>query len=137
MVWPGKDKNYNILIEGACIDMDNGSYYLYYSGDNCCGDKANYAVMVARSKDPFGPFETYGENNGTGSSVILEKDSVWLAPGHNSIIVDDTGNKWIAYHGIWRGKQKLDKVIEGDRGDRRVMNISPIKYQNGWPVVVK
>lgn len=106
LVYPGKEKKYTNLIEGGWIDYQHGNYYLYYSGDNCCGDHANYAVMVARANTPFGPFIRLGEANGTGSSVILEKDSMWLAPGHNSIVKDKQGNKWIVYHAIWRNKQK-------------------------------
>jgi len=55
LVWPGRDNTYSNLIEGSWLDYDNGYYYLYYSGDNCCGDNANYAIMVARSTYPTGP----------------------------------------------------------------------------------
>ncbi|HWJ30332.1 MAG TPA: glycoside hydrolase family 43 protein [Flavisolibacter sp.] len=135
VVFPGSEKKYTSLIEGAWVDIHDGQYYLYYSGDNCCGDKANYAVMVARSDHWFGPFQRYGEATGSGSSVILEKDSTWLAPGHNSIIKDDNGKIYIAYHAIKRSNRKLEKAIEGDRDDRRVMCIRPLEYKNGWPVI--
>ncbi|RYY35193.1 MAG: glycoside hydrolase, partial [Sphingomonadales bacterium] len=42
--------NYQRLIEGAWVIRREGYYYLFYSGDNCCGPKAHYAVMVARSR---------------------------------------------------------------------------------------
>lgn len=135
VVWPGKDKSYNALIEGAWVDYHDGTYYMYYSGDNCCGDKANYAVMVARSDNAFGPFMRLGEVNGNGSSVILEKDSIWLAPGHNSIVKDGKGRRLMVYHAIKRSNKKLEVAIQGDRDDRRVMCISPIRYVNGWPVL--
>ena len=80
VIYPNKEKVYSKLIEGAWVDYQDSKYYLYYSGDNCCGDNANYAVMVARADNAFGPFERMGEANGTGSSVILEKDSTWLRP---------------------------------------------------------
>lgn len=127
VIWPKKEKDYTELVEGAWVDYYNGYYYMYFSGDNCCGDKAKYAVMVARSKDPFGPFETLGEANGTGKSVILEKDSSFLAPGHNSIIRDKSGNPWIAYHAIKPGSPKTVRVMYIDR----------IEYRNGWPVVIR
>jgi len=129
VVWPGKDKNYNILIEGAWLDYHNGKYFLYYSGDNCCGDKANYAVMIAKADNPLGPFLRLGEENKTGNSVILEKDSAWIAPGHNSIFQDEKGNVWMAYHAIDK-KRKENKHPE-----MRVMLISPVVYKNGWPEV--
>ena len=127
VVMPGKEKNYTRLIEGAWIDFHNGFYYLYYSGDNCCGEKANYAVLVSRSRSPSGPFQSMGEANGSGSSVILEKDSLFLAPGHNSIVHGKRGKLWIAYHAIKANGGKA----------ARVMLISPLVYENGWPKVVK
>ena len=127
IVHPGKDKSYSNLIEGSWLDYNKGIYYLYYSGDNCCGTKANYAVMVARASNPTGPFERLGEANHSLNSAILEKDSVYLAPGHNSIFKDEKGKKWIAYHAIERSHK--------EKG--RVLCINRIAYKNGWPVVLK
>ncbi len=135
LVYPGKEKEYTNLIEGSWIDYQDGNYYLYYSGDNCCGDHANYAVMVARADNPFGPFKRLGEVNGSGSSVILAKDSIWLAPGHNSIVKDKAGNKWIAYHAIWRNKQKQGNAIGKNHYVKRVLCVEPLEYVDGWPVV--
>lgn len=131
VVWPGKEKAYTILLEGAWVDYQHGLYYLYYSGDNCCGEKANYAVMVARAKHAFGPYERLGETKSSGSSVILERDTAWLAPGHNSIFSDSKGRKWIAYHAIDRNMPAIKN------NTRRVMLINRIVYKRGWPVVVK
>lgn len=125
VVWPGKDKNYNILIEGAWLDYHQGQYYLYYSGDNCCGDKANYAVMVARASNPLGPFTRLGETNPTGSSVILERNEHWIAPGHHSLVTDAVSQTWIAYHAI----------DASQRQNGRKMLLDKIQYQNGWPVI--
>ncbi|WP_170971007.1 glycoside hydrolase family 43 protein [Ilyomonas limi] len=132
VVFPHTENNYTNLIEGGWIDVYKGKYYLYYSGDNCCGSKANYAVMVARATNAFGPFERLGEANGKGSSVILEKDSTWLAPGHNSIVADNKGNRWIAYHAIPANKSKTSE----DHYIKRVLCIEPLRYVNGWPVVL-
>jgi GH43 family beta-xylosidase len=137
VVFPGKEKSYSKLIEGAWVDYRDGEYYLYYSGDNCCGDRANYAVMVARSTNAFGPFERLGEAKGTGSSVILEKDSIWNAPGHNSIVKDKNGDAWIVYHAIWKDIKKAGKPNGADHYLKRVMCIEPMEYKNGWPVVIK
>ncbi len=137
VVFPGKEIQYSKLIEGAWVDYHNGKYYLYYSGDNCCGDKANYAVMIARADNAFGPFERLGETNATGSSVILEKDSTWTAPGHNSIVHDANGNIWIAYHAIWNDKEKAGEAVGKNHYLKRVMCVEPVEYKNGWPVVIK
>ena len=137
VLFPDKEKEYSKLIEGAWVDYHDGKYYLYYSGDNCCGDRSNYAVMVARADNPFGPFETLGQSNGTGNSVILEKDSSWFAPGHNSIVKDNKGNIWIAYHAIWPNEAAMWRKEGEDKYVRRVMCIQPIEYVKGWPVVEK
>lgn len=129
VIWPGKEKEYTRLIEGAWIDFYDNKYYLYYSGDNCCGENANYAVMIARADNPLGPFTTLGKQNKSGSSVILEKNAEWIAPGHNSIFRDDKGNSWIAYHAINK------KEREAKRSGKRVMCISAVAYADGWPVV--
>lgn len=128
IIFPKKEKNYDRLIEGAWVHYYKGKYYIYYSGDNCCGVNANYAVLVARADNPFGPFTTLGEANGTGSSVILEKNGAWIAPGHNSIFTDARGNCYIAYHAI-------DANTDPQQRWKRVFCIDPIVYKNGWPVV--
>ncbi len=131
LVEPAKEKDYTILLEGAWVDYQDGKYYLYYSGDNCCGENAHYAIMVARANNAMGPYKRLGETNGTGSSVILKQDTAWMAPGHNSIVADSKGNKWIAYHAI--SKKKL---TEKNGDSKRVMLIKRIIYKNGWPVVI-
>lgn len=135
LIFPGSEKNYTALIEGAWVDYYGGKYYLYYSGDNCCGSKANYAVMVAKADSAAGPFKRLGEVNGTGSSVILEKDSQWIAPGHNSIVKDKKGNRWIAYHAITKDTFEAGKLSGADNVSR-VFCIKPIVYKNGWPLVL-
>jgi len=124
----GQEKEYDRLIEGAWVDYHEGYYYLYYSGDNCCGPNASYAVLVARSKQPTGPFERLGTANGSNRSVFLEKDSLWLAPGHNSIFRDNKGQAYIAYHAI-----PINPTTEKPDAYERVALIQPINYQHGWP----
>src|SRR5215213_6431658 len=76
LVAPIRDENpanYQRLIEGAWVTLRDGYYYLFFSGDNCCGDKAHYAVMVARSRSATGPFETLAQATGKSNSAILER----------------------------------------------------------------
>ncbi|HEX9960148.1 MAG TPA: glycoside hydrolase family 43 protein [Pyrinomonadaceae bacterium] len=127
--------NYQRLVEGAWVTYRKGYYYLFYSGDNCCGDKAHYAVMAARSKSATGPFETLAQAvAGRKNSVILEMNGEWLAPGHNSVIRDDKGRDWMFYHAINVKNRNLSKAesIGGDRADRRVMLMNRLVYKNGW-----
>jgi len=137
VVYPIKNEdpnNYQRLIEGAWVTYRKGFYYLFYSGDNCCGDKAHYAVMVARSRSAIGKFVTLAQAGGKSNSVILEKNDEWLAPGHNSVIRDDAGRDWIFYHAINTRKRNVEKdeTIGGDRNVRRVMLMNRLIYKNGW-----
>jgi hypothetical protein len=67
--------NYRRLIEGAWVIWRAPYYYLFFSGDNCCGPNAHYAAMVARSRNATGPFETLPEAGG----VILARRGTWTA----------------------------------------------------------
>jgi arabinan endo-1,5-alpha-L-arabinosidase len=138
LVSPIKDENpanYQRLIEGAWVAMRGGYYYLFYSGDNCCGDKAHYAVMVARSKSATGPFETLAQATGKPTSAILERNERWIAPGHNSVIRDAAGQDWIFYHAIDSKNRLLKNEIGGDRDVRRIMLMDKLVYRNGWPTI--
>lgn len=126
--------NYQRLIEGAWVTERDGYYYLFFSGDNCCGDKAHYAVMVARSRSAEGPFETLASATGAPQSVILELNMRFIAPGHNSVIRDAAGDDWLIYHAIDTNKRNIE-AIAGDRDVRRIMLMDRLIYSKGWPRV--
>jgi arabinan endo-1,5-alpha-L-arabinosidase len=123
--------NYQRLVEGAWIVRRDGYYYLFYSGDNCCGPNAHYAVMVARSRSATGPFETMAQATGAGNSVILELGGNWVAPGHNSVIEDARGEHWLLYHAVDANRPR-SKPGE-DINSRRVMLLDRLSWANGWP----
>jgi arabinan endo-1,5-alpha-L-arabinosidase len=127
--------NYQRLVEGAWVTERDGFYYLFFSGDNCCGDKAHYAVMVARSRSAEGPFETLASATGEPQSVILELNMRFIAPGHNSVVRDAAGDDWIIYHAIDAAKRNTESAIAGDRDVRRIMLMDRIVYRKGWPRV--
>jgi arabinan endo-1,5-alpha-L-arabinosidase len=129
--------NYQRLVEGAWVTARDGYYYLFYSGDNCCGDKAHYAVMVARSRSATGPFETLAQATRKSNSAILERNERWIAPGHNSVIRDSNGQDWIFYHAIDSKNRLLKNDISGDRDVRRIMLMDRLVYRNGWPMIEK
>jgi arabinan endo-1,5-alpha-L-arabinosidase len=110
---------YESLIEGAWVIQHDAYFYLMYSGDGCCGEDAHYAVMVARSSTPTGPFERYPDN------PILESNDGFFAPGHNAMVQDGAGSDWIVYH----------SMIRGDFTNYRYMFIDPIDWVDGWPVI--
>jgi arabinan endo-1,5-alpha-L-arabinosidase len=113
LIFPDPARAYSRLVEGAWMTYRSGTYYLFYSGDRCCGSNANYALMVARSNDAFGPFELL-------DTPVLESSAEWHAPGHNSIASDDEGTDWILYHAM-------------REAPRRPMMLDRIEYREGWP----
>ena len=121
------------LIEGPWVTYVAPWYYLYYSGNGCCGAGAHYAVMVARSSSPTGPFTVHTSGTSTTAQPILRAGGPWLAPGHNSTVNDAAGNEWMVYHAIAASNPYL---IPG-RTDisRRPMLIDRITYVDGWPTV--
>ena len=93
---------------------EKDEYYLFYSGDNCCGPDADYGVMVARSDHATGPFQTLEEAKGVPHSLILFKNDRWLAPGHNCIAIDEAG-QWAKREGhvVWIGlKEPSPELLE-------------------------
>jgi arabinan endo-1,5-alpha-L-arabinosidase len=135
LVWPNRVKDaFPVLVEGAWVVRRGGYYYLFYSGDNCCGAKANYAVMVARSRSATGPFQTLEQANGTPHSIVLAKRGYWIAPGHNSIVTDAAGQDWIVYHAV-DARRPREKASD-DLNTRRVMLIDRIVWRGGWPAVL-
>jgi arabinan endo-1,5-alpha-L-arabinosidase len=116
---------YQKLVEGAWVLRRNGYYYLFLSGDNCCGSRAHYAVMVARSKSATGPFEL------APKKVVLEAAGKWVAPGHNSVITDADGQDWMLYHAVDAARPRTKPT--DDVNTRRVMLIDRIEWVDGWP----
>jgi arabinan endo-1,5-alpha-L-arabinosidase len=120
---------YRRLVEGAWVVRRRGWYYLFFSGDNCCGEKAHYAVMVARSRSATGPFAVKPEQGG----VILEADRRWIAPGHNSVIVDRRGRWRILYHAVDTRRPATGPADPPN--SRRVMLVGTLRWGDDWPFV--
>jgi arabinan endo-1,5-alpha-L-arabinosidase len=134
LIWPnGRDGAFPRLVEASWVIHHDGYFYLFYSGDNCCGPDAEYGVMVARSRDAMGPFETLEQARGVPHSLMLFKSPRWLAPGHNSIVTDKAGDTWIVYHAIDvnRPRQRQEDEINS----RRILLIDKIQWRDGWPFV--
>jgi arabinan endo-1,5-alpha-L-arabinosidase len=132
LVHPVKSEDpaeYRRLVEGAWVIRRNGFYYLFFSGDNCCGPKAHYATMVARSRSATGPFEVRERP----LYLVLEANARWVAPGHNSIVTDDQGTDWILYHGVDRLRPRSKPGDEVNT--RRVMLIDRLVWRDGWPEI--
>lgn len=121
-VHPGK--KYEPLLEAPWVIKRGPWYYLFVSGNNCCGDNANYATIVARSTSVLGPYQKYWQYD-SEMKPLLEQNINFRAPGHNSIITDAVGQQWIFYHAFDRSQP----------GRGRVLMMDKISWSNGWPVI--
>jgi arabinan endo-1,5-alpha-L-arabinosidase len=111
--------SYGGLVEGAWVLPRGSWYYLFYSVGDCCSENANYAVFVARSRTPDGPFRP-----GPDRPVLHENSHFW-AVGHNATARDDAGNDWLVYHARSRETVSEDRVLMLDR----------IIWSAGWPTL--
>ena len=122
-----------VLVEGSWVIRHGGWYYLFYSGDNCCGPKANYAVMVARSRSATGPFETLEQATGKPHSIILQKTRQLASPPGTIASSPTGGQDWIVYHAVDAGRPREKPTDE--LNTRRILLIDRIAWRNGWPVI--
>jgi len=106
------------VIEGEWLAYHDGWYYVFYSGNDYT--TKDYALGVARSRSPLGPFEKNPRR-------LLRTGAVAVGPGHCSIVKGRRGEDLLVYHAYDPGKA-------GYRRDR-VMRIEPIEWRAGWPRV--
>lgn len=119
------------LTEGTNIFKHDGHYYLIGSAGSCCeGERSTYHVVLARSRNLFGPyFDRDGnpamENN---FSTLLERSEKVIGPGHNAnFISDDAGQFWMLYHGFDASDHEAGRKVFLDR---------IIWDSEGWPVTL-
>jgi arabinan endo-1,5-alpha-L-arabinosidase len=134
LVWPnGRDGDFPRLVEASWVIRHDDHYYLFYSGDNCCGPDAHYGVMVARSRSATGPFETLEQAKGVPHSLILHKSERWLAPGHNCVTEDKAGQLWMLYHAI--DVERPRQTQHDEINSRRILLLDKIDWDDGWPFI--
>ena len=132
VVWPNPlEGAFPRLVEAAWVIRREDYFYLFYSGDNCCGQNAEYGVMVARSESATGPFETLEQAKAVPYSLMLQKCDRWLAPGHNCVVADEAGQLWMLYHAIDVNRPRQRQ--EDEVNSRRVLLIDRIEWVDGWP----
>jgi len=108
------------LVEGPFVVRRNGWFYLFYSGNACCGRECNYALGVARSRRLLGPWEKNPQN------PILKGNETWKCPGHGSIVSDQAGRDFLLYHAY----QNNDFVYVGRQG-----LLDQVEWKNDWPII--
>jgi Beta-xylosidase len=109
------------LVEGPFVLRRGDWFYMFYSGNACCGRECNYALGVARSRNLLGPWEKHKDN------PILKGNETWKCPGHGTIVTDQRRRTFLLYHAynakdfVYVGREALlDEVTwNGD----------------GWPII--
>ena len=120
---PGLPPNWE-AIEAPFIVRHDGYFYLFTSWDLCCrGLKSTYKTMVGRSKAVTGP---YVDADGKpllegGGTLLLDKNSRWLGPGGESLLMHQQGGDLIVFH-----------AYDAKTG-RPSMQLSTIDWTGGWP----
>lgn len=123
------------LIEATMIHKRNGFYYLIGSAGTCCeGAKSTYRLVMARSRNLFGPYVDREGRSAVGDnfSPLLNKSPEVYGPGHCSEFVEDEkGQTWVLYHGFQANDVDagrvtyLDRIEWGSDGWPRIQSMRP------------
>jgi arabinan endo-1,5-alpha-L-arabinosidase len=106
-------------------------YYLFTSGADAFG-LDSYGIMVARSEQVTGPYETFAQAKGLADSVILRSNERFLNPGAHAMFTDDMGQEWLLYHAYEREGLQIDYATL--RNTARVLMLDRLDYdESGWP----
>ena len=111
----------NHVIEGAYVLRRDGWFYLFYSGNACCGRSCNYAMGVARSKTLLGKWEKNPAN------PILAENETWQCPGHGSLVSTADGRDFLLYHAYRKGSKGFNIGREA--------LLDEVKFENGWATI--
>lgn len=111
------------VVEAPTMWKHEGQYYLFYSANSYAGEA--YAVGYATCETPLGPCTDAEENPILASD--MESEPLVVGPGHQTIIVDESGQTWIVYH-VWQ-------VSGGRRTDTRQMWMDKLNWLDGRPVM--
>jgi xylan 1,4-beta-xylosidase len=109
------------VVEGPFILQRNDWFYLFYSGNGCCGTGCSYALGVARARALLGPWEKNPAN------PILAGNEIWKCPGHGSVVEDARGRYWFLYHAYSTG----GSVFTGREGMLDEVKFGP----DNWPSI--
>ena len=85
-------------VEAPWVIKRGSLFFLTYSGNDW---RADYAVGVATSKSPLGPFVKSLAN------PILQTQAGLAGPGGGSVVDDPRGGLWFAYHAWTAGGRSL------------------------------
>jgi beta-xylosidase len=117
--WEGR------VIEAPTMWLEEGNYTLFFSANDYAGPA--YAVGYALCETAIGPCEDGPENPILSS--VLEGGTPVIGPGHQTIILDEDGEPWVAYH-AWQ------VTSSGTRGGSRYLWLDRLMWEGSVPDVL-
>lgn len=110
-----------ILVEAPTLYLHDGTYFLFYSANDY--NSRDYAVGYATSTEVLGPYVEADDNPLLATEVPFGSPPGSPAgPGHQSIVLDDDGDPWLAYHAWDSGR------IGDQTGGRRAMWLDELVF---------
>lgn len=102
-----------------------GDYFYLLAAEG--GTFFTHMVTIARSKSPWGPFESFGQN--PILTNMQAKDPSVHCVGHGDLIQDHYGNWWMVHLGIRLARKYMSHI-------GRETFISPVTWtKDRWPIV--
>jgi arabinan endo-1,5-alpha-L-arabinosidase len=119
-------------------DKTSGYYYLYVSYGSL-NREGGYNIRMYRSENPDGPYVDAKGNTWLdstmnhssfgvkvmGNYLLPSLSKAYMAPGHNSAMIDDDGRMFLVYH------TRFDNGTENHQPRVHQMFVN----EDGWPVV--
>lgn len=121
-IWYGNGGRY--LEEPHLYKINNWYYLLVSEG----GTEYGHMLVVARSKNIFGPYESCPNN-----PILTNRDLGGYqlqGAGHGDFVQDQSNNWWVVFLAF----RQLDKYMQYHTLGREV-NLLPVNFKNGWPIV--
>jgi beta-xylosidase len=112
------------VVEAPTMWRHDDAYYLFFSANSYAG--AEYAVGYATCESPLGPCKDAEEN--PILSTGFDQNPPVIGPGHQTIVVDESGDTWMVYH-AW------EVTSAGTKASRRFLWIDRLVWEEGRPVV--
>jgi xylan 1,4-beta-xylosidase len=118
-----------VWIEGPHIFKKDGFYYLIAAEGGTAG---NHSQVVFRSKNIYGPYQSYEKNPIlTQRNLDPKRKNAITSTGHADFVQTDTGDWW----SVFLGCRPYPPTEEGYYNTGRETFLAPVKWIDGWPVI--
>jgi len=114
------------VIESPQIIVNEGRYYMFYSGNRF--ETGSYAVGYATADAVGGPYTDAEENPILFTDFSSAPELGLAGPGHQGIFTDDDGDLWMAYH-AW------ENTAIGNNSVGRHLWLDELLFEDGRAVV--